>query len=249
MLSILIALFIGGALATAILRRAHAKKMRQLWQDIERISAERDSRVPREALAAQGEDYQTKISRLETELAQHHAEEQSRQQQYDSELRHREKDKADAIAKIEQDNRKRLILMLEQHRDMYDQLKELNDLVGMFQRWDEALNQLIVHNELMWKSNAELAGIVKQIVILALNAAIEAARAGEQGRGFAVVADEVRHLAMRSQELSDVYRENLKKNDFITTATFQDIQASSKLILTDISVLSRHLENLLSEFA
>jgi hypothetical protein len=40
---------------------------------------------------------------------------------------------------------------------------------------------------------------------------------------------------MRSQELSESYKENLNKNDFLTTATFQDIQAGGKMIVTDVS--------------
>jgi hypothetical protein len=114
-------------------------------------------------------------------------------------------------------------------------LVDLADLLVTFERWHESLTQLMLHNAEMHKQNQEFFNIVKQIVILALNAAIEAARAGEHGRGFAVVADEVRNLAMRSQELSESYKENLNKNDFLTTATFQDIQAGGKMILTDIS--------------
>ncbi|MFT7185364.1 MAG: hypothetical protein ACI84K_000742 [Pseudohongiellaceae bacterium] len=114
-------------------------------------------------------------------------------------------------------------------------LADLADLLVTFERWHESLTQLMLHNAEMHKQNQEFFNIVKQIVILALNAAIEAARAGEHGRGFAVVADEVRNLAMRSQELSESYKENLNKNDFLTTATFQDIQAGGKMILTEIS--------------
>ena len=124
-------------------------------------------------------------------------------------------------------------------KDKLDQvevdLADLADLLVTFERWHESLTQLMLHNAEMHKQNQEFFNIVKQIVILALNAAIEAARAGEHGRGFAVVADEVRNLAMRSQELSESYKENLNKNDFLTTATFQDIQAGGKMILTDIS--------------
>lgn len=129
------------------------------------------------------------------------------------------------------------------------QVKEhLNDLAALlvtFERWHESLTQLMLHNAEMHKQNQEFFNIVKQIVILALNAAIEAARAGEHGRGFAVVADEVRNLAMRSQELSESYKENLNKNDFLTTATFQDIQAGGKMILTDVSSTSEIVKSML----
>jgi methyl-accepting chemotaxis protein len=98
----------------------------------------------------------------------------------------------------------------------------------------------------MSEQNGQFYNIVKQIVILALNAAIEAARAGEYGRGFAVVADEVRALALRSQELSDSYRENLYKNDILTTSTFQDIQASGKMIMTELSTAQGQVDKCLN---
>lgn len=135
--------------------------------------------------------------------------------------------------------------------DKLVQVKEhLNDLTALlvtFERWHESLTQLMLHNAEMHKQNQEFFNIVKQIVILALNAAIEAARAGEHGRGFAVVADEVRNLAMRSQELSESYKENLNKNDFLTTATFQDIQAGGKMILTDVSSTSEIVKSMLEK--
>lgn len=127
-----------------------------------------------------------------------------------------------------------------------ENLNDLADLLVTFERWHEGLTQLMLHNAEMHKQNQEFFNIVKQIVILALNAAIEAARAGEHGRGFAVVADEVRNLAMRSQELSESYKENLNKNDFLTTATFQDIQAGGKMILTDVSSTSEIVKSILA---
>ena len=128
--------------------------------------------------------------------------------------------------------------------------KDLEDLQGLlitFERWHESLSQLMEHNSVMHKQNEEFFKIVKQIVILALNAAIEAARAGEFGRGFAVVADEVRSLAMRSQELSESYRENLSKNDFLTTSTFQDIQASGKMLYTEVLSTTAVIDGLLAK--
>ncbi|MCP5162135.1 MAG: chemotaxis protein [Hahellaceae bacterium] len=124
-------------------------------------------------------------------------------------------------------------------------LQDLTQLLVTFERWHENLMQLMKHNAEMHRQNEEFFSIVKQIVILALNAAIEAARAGEHGRGFAVVADEVRNLAMRSQELSVSYKENLNKNDCLTTMTFQDIQAGGKMILTDVASTSQVVKEML----
>lgn len=121
----------------------------------------------------------------------------------------------------------------------------LFSVLETFNRWDEEMAELMSHNKFMRKQNSQFANIVKQIIILALNASIEAARAGETGRGFAVVAEEVKELATRSSGLSDSYRDNLNKNDLITTATFQDIQASGKMILSAI----REIENMLNGIA
>ncbi len=133
----------------------------------------------------------------------------------------------------------------EKLQQVESELAELSTLLVTFERWHESLTQLMEHNAEMHNQNQLFFNIVKQIVILALNAAIEAARAGEHGRGFAVVADEVRNLAMRSQELSESYKENLNKNDFLTTTTFQDIQAGGKMIITDISATNEVVKDLL----
>ena len=89
----------------------------------------------------------------------------------------------------------------------------------------------------MHNKNDEFANIVKQVVIVALNASIEAARAGPQGRGFAVVAEEMRSLANRAESLSTDYRKNLFENEMITTATFQDLQAGGKMIVSAVTGL------------
>lgn len=114
---------------------------------------------------------------------------------------------------------------------------EIHGLLAMvktIERWHEEMEAILVNNKVMKSKNAEFAVIVKQVVMLALNASIEAARAGEQGRGFAVVADGVRDLAITSEKLSRDYRENLDKNDLVTTTTFQDLQASGKMIQTAV---------------
>ena len=103
-----------------------------------------------------------------------------------------------------------------------------------FEHWHEEMNSLMAQNREMRQQNSEFGAIVKHIVIVALNAAIEAARAGETGRTFAVVADEVRALASRSESLSRDYSSSLHKNDLTTTATFQEIQADGKMIVSAI---------------
>jgi methyl-accepting chemotaxis protein len=109
-------------------------------------------------------------------------------------------------------------------------IDQLLGLIATFERWNEELHRLLMHNREMQSKNDEFASIVNQVILVALNASIEAARAGEHGRGFAVVAAEVRELATRAGKLSKDYRSNLHKNDLITGSTFQDLQAGGKMI-------------------
>lgn len=133
--------------------------------------------------------------------------------------------------------------------DINKPLKDLGNLAYAVERWHQSLDSLISHNQTMHEQNSEFSRIVSQIDLLALNAAIEAARAGENGRGFAVVADEVRNLASRSKQLSDSYKENLDKNDLLTSVTFQDIQAGGKMIMTEIRNTSEMVDRMLQKEA
>ncbi|MEE9336700.1 MAG: methyl-accepting chemotaxis protein [Methylococcaceae bacterium] len=129
----------------------------------------------------------------------------------------------------------------------YDQLQNkietLVDLVATFERWNASLSDLLNNNLDMQKENEGFSHIVKQIIILALNASIEAARAGEFGRGFAVVADEVKNLATQSENLSRNYGQSIQKNSAITSSTFQDIQASTSMIMTAIMDLKSDIDS------
>lgn len=129
-----------------------------------------------------------------------------------------------------------------------DELQEKTQIIqtnlNSFERWTQELEGLMKNNSDMQKQSADFQKIVAQIIILALNASIEAARAGEAGRGFAVVADEVRSLANKSEALNNHYKENLCKNELLTVGTTQDIQATSKMILTNIVNITSAISNL-----
>lgn len=127
---------------------------------------------------------------------------------------------------------------------LFKEMARLKELLMTFERWNLELTSLIDHNKMMQAQNEDFSTIVKQTIILALNASIEAARAGEYGRGFAVVADEVRSLAVKSEDLNNEYKSHLSKNEVITISTFQDIQASSQLILTAINNFSSRLNQI-----
>lgn len=127
---------------------------------------------------------------------------------------------------------------------LIDDMDSLKVLLMTFERWNVELSSLLEHNKMMQSQNDAFSTIVKQTIILALNASIEAARAGEHGRGFAVVADEVRSLAVQSEGLNNEYKSHLSKNEVITLSTFQDIQASSQMILTAINNVATTLNKL-----
>jgi len=128
----------------------------------------------------------------------------------------------------------------------------LKALAVTFERWHEQMISLMGENQEMHSKNQELSSIVAHVLIVSLNASIEAARAGAAGRGFSVVASEVRTLASRSQELSKSYRDSLHRNDLITTATFQDIQAGGKMIVASlggVAALANQLQSRLEQAA
>jgi len=123
-------------------------------------------------------------------------------------------------------------------------VSDLMNILSTLHRWDDEMSLLMQQNKYMLDQNNEFSIIVKKTVVLALNAAIEAARAGEAGHGFAVVADEVRSLATRAEYFSSNYRESLHKSDLVTTSTFQDVQASGKMIFAAVHAIDSTLNKL-----
>src|SRR3954471_16820147 len=134
--------------------------------------------------------------------------------------------------------------LVTQTESLRGEAAELKNIAHAFERWHQDMISLTQQNREMHSKGDDLVGIMRQLIMLSLNAAIEAARAGEAARGFVVVAAEGRNLAQRAQTLSQGLSKNLYKNDMVTTATFQDIQAGGKLMMAAISGLESKLGQL-----
>jgi len=134
----------------------------------------------------------------------------------------------------------------QQMKELADEAARLKKVAVTFEHWHEEMTSLMEQNSHMRSKNQEFATIVKHVILVALNASIEAARAGESGREFAVVADQVKSLAGRSEILSTEYGNSLHKNDLLTTVTFQDIQASGKMMMAALSAMDTKISQLRS---
>ena len=243
--AILAGILFGAALPTLYYRLIVIKRLEVDWlaQRLQ-LESEVNSRIPASELDALRADHYRHLEAVNaahaTALHQSEATLRERQQQADA----AQQALAQRISELESENIGILSNTNSCRAELQKDVADLFTLLSTLRRWDDEMSKLMQQNAYMQKQNQEFAGIINQTGMLALNAAIEAARAGESGRGFAVVADEVRMLATRAEGFSASYRESLHKNDMVTTVTFQDIQASGKMILTAVHALDGKLHKL-----
>jgi chromosome segregation ATPase len=218
--------------ASVDLNAAHQQGMQQLNALSETLVTVTEQH---DALSQSKNELDSKVEELDQQIAE-----------LEQQLSDARREKQDEVATLERHHRDVLNKLQSQYAGLYDEISKTADFGAVFERWHDDMNSLMKQNHEMHQQNDRFHTIVRTVVMLSVNATIEAARAGEMGRGFAIVAHEVRQLANNSDELSKEYRRNLHKNDLVTTATFQDIQAGGKMItsaLVSLGVKSRNLRD------
>lgn len=236
-LSITTLLLCGAGIVIAVMISLHLsssrKSLQKKLQERERLIEELSRRAPVEETAAQLAAAQAETATLRRELVDQAS---LHEQALAAVSRAAEAEQQRLLAELRQQYAIQVSQLREaltsEHEALKGDVESLLGLVRTVERWHDELHAILANNRELKIQNEAFASIVKNVVMLALNAAIEAARAGEHGRGFAVVADGVRDLALKSTKLAQDYRQNLDKNDLVTTTTFQDMQASSNMIRT-----------------
>lgn len=193
-----------------------------------------------EEYRASRDESSAQINSLHTQIRTVEGDSQKTRSQLNNDIR----ELSDRLQQSHEETRQLKHNLINRVNELQDKIQVIQTNLNSFERWTLELEGLMKNNSDMQKQSADFQNIVAQIIILALNASIEAARAGEAGRGFAVVADEVRSLANKSEALNNLYKDNLCKNELLTVGTTQDIQATSKMILTNIVNITHAINNL-----
>lgn len=235
---------LGAAIAAWPMQRLKKKLQVQLGAQ-DRLIDELSNRISHEELKKQRQALQAEIDTHQQAL-------QQQRQQHALELaeftRRSAQEQENTLTEIRTEHQRQLALLGNTLAAEHDLLRrETESLLGIIrtvERWHDEMQSILGNNRELKEQNDEFASIVKSVVMLALNAAIEAARAGEHGRGFAVVADGVRDLALTSGQLAQDYKNNLDRNDLITTTTFQDMQASGNMIRTVVFGIKARTDNI-----
>jgi methyl-accepting chemotaxis protein len=236
---------IGAGLCAGLWRWVYVRRLERVWQSERRqLQDDLSGKIPATEIDRVQEEHVRVIRDLEaahaTQLLQAEAETSARMQELDT-LRNGYEQSQRALENSVSERQARV---LNRQAEIKKDVADLLTILSTIDRWNDGMSKLVQSNNSMQQRNSDFAEIVQQIIILALNATIEAARVGEAGRGFAVVAQEVKSLASRSESFSAGYKDSLHKSDAVTIATFQDIQASGKMILTAVHALNVKVDQL-----
>lgn len=126
---------------------------------------------------------------------------------------------------------------MELTRQTIKKMEELLELVSTFERWHDGLNMVKNSLNTINALNDQFQEVGQRAKVLSLNARIEASKSGAAGKGFNIVANEFTGLAQRTSELCHQNREELEKNELLITASFQDTQAGSRMVINTVNYL------------
>lgn len=235
-----------GWLKLAGARRGH----RQQLEEKDKRQGELSGRLPQAEVEARQAHLRAEGDALRLELAQQRlAHEGALAEAAERSVAEREAALAEAAAGQAGQLARLRASLTHEHESLKSDIEALLGVVKTLGRWHDEIQTILANNHELKKQNDQFTSINKNVVMLALNASIEAARAGEQGRGFAVVADGVRDLALTSTKLAQAFKQNLDKNDLVTTTTFQDLQASGNMIRTAVFGLGATAEKIRATIA
>ena len=238
-LTLIIGLVAGAAFSTLLLRSMYVRRLQAEWQ-LERaqLQDELAGKIPATEIERLQEEHTRALHVIESEHATQWAHAQAETSARAHELSTLRRDYESSQRSLENTISEHQLRVVNSKTEIKKDVTDLLTILATFERWNDGMGKLVEANNVMQQRNRDFAEIVQQIIILALNATIEAARVGEAGRGFAVVAQEVKSLANRAESFSAGYKDCLHKSDAVTIATFQDIQASGKMILTAVHSLN-----------
>ncbi|MGK5093811.1 methyl-accepting chemotaxis protein [Deltaproteobacteria bacterium TL4] len=235
-------LLIGVFVSTIFMRLKSRKRIEALTQQLENQSYKM---VEKSRLALMKKDFKTQQLEYDRQVQKMKLEYEQKLDQLKTQVT--ELQTMLTLGQQRQHLREHLSSSIEMVERLSEEVNMLIGLVTTFERWHDGLSELKANSKMMHKLNEDFKNIGSQTAILSLNASIEASKSGEAGKGFKVVAQEISQLASQTQGVCTNYTQQLTKNDLLTTATFQDTQAGSRMAMNAMDGLKYLVDDLRRE--